>query len=146
MLPDNAVVRKLDITGTWRTLSDAVIDRDQRTLTLTLIDNDGVFDSDPTRGNIRDPIGIAVPVAADAAQPAPENAGGGGGGGGGCALRTGLRREGYDFSLVILMLMAGIYAGIVRRQGTKSLPATPPCRADGCGKTEKAERHATETA
>ncbi len=108
VLPDNAVVRKLGIAGTWRTVSDAVIDRDQRTLILTLVDNDGVFDSDPTIGNIGDPVGIAVPVAADAAQPAPA----GGGGGGGC-------------SLVILMLMAGICARIVRRQGTKSLPATP---------------------
>jgi hypothetical protein len=73
-------------------------------------------------------------------------AAGGGGGGGGCALRTDLRREGYDFSLVILMLIAGIYAGIARRQGIKSPPGTPPCRADDCGKTEKAERHVTETA
>ena len=101
-----------------------MIDRDQRTLTLTLtlVDNDGVFDLDSTSGNIGDPVGIAVPVAADAAQPAPENAGGGGGG---CALRTDLQWERYDFSLVILMLMAGIYAGIARRRRIKGPHATP---------------------
>lgn len=60
-------VRKLSATG-WQTLDSAEIDRDRHTLTLHLVDNDD-FDLDPAIGMIRDPVGIAEPVA--------ENSGGG---------------------------------------------------------------------
>ncbi len=69
VIPTDAVVRKLDNTGTWRTLasspslveSTGVIDPINKTITLTLLDND-VFDSNPAVGEIRDPVALAIPV------------------------------------------------------------------------------------
>ncbi len=95
----NAVIRKLDNKGVWRTLgsvpnsleSTGVIDRSAKTITLVLRDNDR-FDTDPAVGRISDPVAIAVPkVAAEesiAARPAS--------GGGAVAL----------FGLAALMLVA----------------------------------------
>ena len=67
-IPSNAVVRKLDNTGVWRTMnstddpdiSSAVIDIAAKTIALTLRDND-VFDSNPALNVIRDPVALAVP-------------------------------------------------------------------------------------
>ena len=67
-IPVDAVVRKLDNTGNWRTLasspsiteSTGVIDPVNKTITLTLLDND-VFDSNPADGVIRDPVALAIP-------------------------------------------------------------------------------------
>jgi len=63
----DAVIRKLDVTGTWQILpsepspveSRGVIDPIEKTLTLTLRDNDR-FDTNPELGVIRDPVAIAV--------------------------------------------------------------------------------------
>ncbi len=60
-LPDNLEVRKYGSAG-WRTLTDAVIDRVNRTITLHLVDNDDV-DLDPRIGIIRDPVGLTVPAS-----------------------------------------------------------------------------------
>jgi hypothetical protein len=86
-----------------------------------------------------DSDGDGVPDALEIGDP--DNAAGGGGG---CVLRTDLRRERYDFMLIILILMAGISARTARRRRIKS-PQPLPYRADGCGKTEK-EARTTETA
>lgn len=102
-LPENAVVRKLDITGVWRTATTAFIDRDARTVTLTLFDNDGVFDTDSARGIIGDPIGIAVPVAVSA-PAAPSDTGGGGG----CVMQPGSRQGGTDPWFVVVLVVAGL--------------------------------------
>ena len=72
-IPTNAVVRKLDITGNWRTvpsvsdgtISTAVVDEDLKTITLTLVDND-IFDLNPTVGEIDDPIALGIPVNEEA--------------------------------------------------------------------------------
>jgi len=69
VIPADAVVRKLDNTGAWRTLasspslveSTGVIDPINKTITLTLLDND-VFDSNPAPGEIRDPVALAIPA------------------------------------------------------------------------------------
>ena len=75
----SAVVRKLDLFGEWRTLSStqpvdpidgttpivatwAAVDTVNRTITLHLVDNDGVFDRNPAVGVIDDPVTLAVPV------------------------------------------------------------------------------------
>jgi len=71
-IPADAVVRKLDNDGVWQTLSSApsptmssgVIDPINKTITLTLLDND-VFDSNATIGEIRDPVALAIPESAD---------------------------------------------------------------------------------
>ncbi len=68
----DAVIRKLDVTGTWQILpsepsaieSRGVINLVDKTLTLTLRDNDR-FDTNPALGVIRDPVAIAVPKSAD---------------------------------------------------------------------------------
>ena len=87
-IPVNAVVRKLDTTGTWRTLgstinttiSSAVINGIDKTITLNLIDND-VFDSNPATGVIRDPIALAIPdtegIASQNGTPPPQTNTGG---------------------------------------------------------------------
>ena len=62
-----AVVRKIDTTGTWQTLgssldptvSSAEIDAVAKTITLTLRDND-IFDSNPQVGVISDPIAVGL--------------------------------------------------------------------------------------
>ncbi len=74
VIPENAKVRKLDNTGVWQTVSSvasvntssAVLDRMNKTITLTLVDND-IFDLNPELGIINDPvaIGVAVTDAAD---------------------------------------------------------------------------------
>ncbi len=74
-IPADAEVRKMDVTGTWRTLgagpsavvSTAVIDTVLKTITLTLRDND-MFDLNAAVGVIDDPIAIGVPVAAPTGQ------------------------------------------------------------------------------
>ena len=66
-IADNAVVRKLDNTGTWQTLTNVVntefsyaqIDTTNKTITLTLIDNDK-FDLNPETGIINDPVAIGI--------------------------------------------------------------------------------------
>ena len=75
-IPADAIVRKLDINDVWRTVDDAVIDRNAKTLTFTLLDNDGVFDLNPAVGVIRDPVGIATPVSSSSSD---ESSSGGGG-------------------------------------------------------------------
>lgn len=72
-IPADAVVRKMDKTGIWRTLESeaapgsltytAVIDRVAKTITLTLYDNDILFDRNPAVGVIDDPVALAVPVS-----------------------------------------------------------------------------------
>jgi len=65
----NAVVRKLDNNDTWQTLAatgdgtvtTAVIDAANKTITMVLVDND-IFDRDPTVGVIYDPMALSVPV------------------------------------------------------------------------------------
>ena len=102
-LPASTVIRKLDNGGTWRTVNNALIDLNQRSFTLTLTDNDGVFDTDPAIGTIADPVGIAVAVAV--AQPA-----GSGGGGGGCTLvATGTAALDPVFPLSLLVAAGGLY-------------------------------------
>ncbi|MGB5473553.1 MAG: Calx-beta domain-containing protein, partial [Gammaproteobacteria bacterium] len=102
-LPANTVIRKLDVSGTWRTVNNALIDLNQRSFTLTLTDNDGVFDTDPAIGTIADPVGIAVAVAA--VQPA-----GSGGGGGGCTLvATATTSLDPVFPLSLLVAAGGLY-------------------------------------
>jgi hypothetical protein len=72
VISPDAVIRKLDVTGTWRTLqsepsatvSTGVIDPVANTLTLILRDND-MFDTNPQLGVIRDPVAIAVSKAVD---------------------------------------------------------------------------------
>ncbi len=105
-LPDNAVVRKPDTAGAWRTVADAVIDRVQRRITLTLVDNDGVFDTDPAVGIILDPVGIAVPVVPAAVAPTPAADSGGGGG---CVLRVESRPAVYDPAFGFMLLLAALY-------------------------------------
>ncbi|TCK18190.1 VCBS repeat protein [Thiogranum longum] len=96
VIPDNAVVRKLNVSNQWQTLgaTAAVIDRVANTITLTLTDNDAVFDLDNTAGIIRDPVGVAVPVPS------------GGGGGGGCSLSAVPGRTGFDPMLPLLTLFS----------------------------------------
>lgn len=89
-IADDAVVRKLDNTGVWRTLqsepspnvSTGSINPVAGTLTLILRDND-MFDLDPTVGVIMDPVAIAVPVEVleDENEVAEETPMAGGGGG-----------------------------------------------------------------
>jgi hypothetical protein len=105
VLPDNAVVRKLDVAGSWQTVGNAGIDRVKRSITLLLVDNDGVFDADDRIGMIRDPVGIGLPVS-NAALPASDV---GGGGGGGCVLRTESSWRGYDPWAMIVVLVAAAY-------------------------------------
>ena len=57
-IPENTIIRKLDINDSWQTFQSAVFDIDSNKVTLTLTDNDN-FDRDPTVGVIRDPFGIA---------------------------------------------------------------------------------------
>jgi hypothetical protein len=91
-IPADAIVRKLDINDIWRTVENAVIDRNARTLTFTLQDNDGVFDLNPAVGVIRDPVGIATPVSS-------ASSGGSGGGGGGA----------FGYFMSLLMLLRGLF-------------------------------------
>lgn len=71
VIPAGAVIRKLDRTGVWRTLSEdpsplestGKIDRTAKTITLLLRDNDR-FDTDLRDGFISDPVALAVPAAA----------------------------------------------------------------------------------
>ncbi len=79
----DAVVRKLDLFGQWRTLASsqpldpltgnpivatwAQLDVASRTVTLHLADNDGVFDRNPAVGVIDDPVTLAVPKVVDEA-------------------------------------------------------------------------------
>ncbi len=71
-----AVVRKIDNTGTWQTLgsvidptvSSAVIDPIAKTITLTLRDND-IFDGNPQIGVISDPIAIGFSASATPVEP-----------------------------------------------------------------------------
>jgi serine protease len=83
-LPDNAVVRKMDVDGLWQTVPGSVIDAANNSITLTLTDNDA-FDLDPTVGVIRDPLGVATAaaVATDSLASSYPAAGAGQGGGGG---------------------------------------------------------------
>ncbi len=68
VIDTNAVIRKLDNTGTWRTLQSdpnpnittGTLDPAAKTLTLVLRDND-MFDLNPVVGVILDPVAIAVP-------------------------------------------------------------------------------------
>ena len=71
-IPVNAEVRKLDNTGVWQTVSNtasvntssAILDRVNKTIKLTLIDND-IFDLNPEVGIINDPVALAfVPTVA----------------------------------------------------------------------------------
>lgn len=72
-IPADAVVRKLDKTGVWRTLesgsnpavSTATLDPVNRTITLVLRDND-MFDLDPAVGSISDPVALGVESASAA--------------------------------------------------------------------------------
>lgn len=113
VLPDNAVVRKLDIAGSWQTVGAATIDRVNRSITLTLVDNDGLFDVDSRGGVIGDPVGIGLPVSSASATPTDS----GGGGGGGCVLRPEGLGRGYDPWAVITVLVAAAYLLRARRQG-----------------------------
>ncbi len=80
-IPADAVVRKLDKNGEWRTLASeaaagslaytAVIDSVAKTITLTLYDNDNVFDRNPAVGIIDDPVALAVPVSRAQTTPEP---------------------------------------------------------------------------
>ena len=107
VIPTNAVVRKLNASNQWQTLTTgAVIDRIANTITLTLTDNDGVFDLDNTVGLIRDPVGVAVPVATAS----------GGGGGGGCSLNADPRRAGFDPILPLMALASMLYLRRQRKQ------------------------------
>ena len=85
----NAVIRKLDKTGVWRTLqgdpnpnvnvTTGTIDTAAKTLTLVLQDND-IFDLDPSVGSISDPVAVAVPrqmTMSDDANVSSESSGGG---------------------------------------------------------------------
>jgi hypothetical protein len=107
-IPSNAVVRKLGVGDQWRTLDSgvAVIDRDNRTITLTLTDNDGVHDRADAAGIIRDPVGLAV----------PESTSSGGGGGGGCSLSTASRQSKIDPMLPLLALLGLLYLRRTRRR------------------------------
>ena len=107
VIPTNAVVRKLSVGNQWQTLGTAVIDRNSNSITLTLADNDGVFDLDNTAGVIRDPVGVAVPVPV---------ASSGGGGGGGCNLSADPRRAGFDPILPLLALVSLLYLRRKRKQ------------------------------
>jgi len=68
VISPDAVLRKLDNTGTWQTLastpspnvSTGTINHADGTITLILRDND-IFDLDPNPGVIMDPVAIAVP-------------------------------------------------------------------------------------
>ncbi len=95
VIPANAMVRKLTTGNQWQPFATAVIDRTANTITLTLTDNDGVFDLDNTAGIIRDPVGLAVPAAVASS----------GGGGGGCSLGAVPRRAGFDPILPLLILV-----------------------------------------
>jgi len=59
-IPEDVVVRKLTTSDTWEDFPSATLDREARTLTLTLVDNDR-FDHDRSVGVIRDPVGLGVP-------------------------------------------------------------------------------------
>ncbi|USF87813.1 Ig-like domain-containing protein [Candidatus Endoriftia persephone] len=61
-IPQDTIVRKLDSSDTWQTFTAAVIDHTERTITMTLTDNDA-FDRDGRSGIIRDPWGLAVTTA-----------------------------------------------------------------------------------
>lgn len=87
-ISSNAVIRKLDNKGVWRTLSSlpnplettGTIDPIAKTITLMLRDNDR-FDTNPAVGAISDPVAIAVPKAAatdDAVVGGGTSSGGGG--------------------------------------------------------------------
>jgi hypothetical protein len=106
VIPTNAVVRKLSTGNLWRTFTTAVIDRTANTITLTLTDNDGVFDLDATAGIIRDPVGVAVPVTVASS----------GGGGGGCSLNADPRRAGFDPILPLMALASMLYLRRQRKQ------------------------------
>lgn len=88
-IPANAVVRKLDKTGVWRTLesgpsatvSTATLDLVNRTITLTLRDND-IFDLDPTIGAITDPVAVGVDSASSSNGSSTSSSSESGGGGG----------------------------------------------------------------
>jgi hypothetical protein len=84
-------------------VSNALIDRDLRSFSVTLFDNDGVFDSDPAIGTIADPVGIAVLTPAT---PTTSE----GGGGGGCVLYA-TRAASSDpvFPLSILVAAGAVY-------------------------------------
>ncbi len=82
-IPADAVIRKLDIRNEWRTLpavaygdytSTAVIDNVNKTVTLKLYDNDGIFDRNPVAGIIDDPVALAVPYVKSATPPPEEEA------------------------------------------------------------------------
>ncbi len=70
-IPENVQIRKLDNSGNWSTLrrpsfggaprSTGEFDPINKTITLTLIDNDE-FDLNPTVGIIRDPVALGVPI------------------------------------------------------------------------------------
>jgi hypothetical protein len=61
-IPQDTIVRKLDSSDTWQTFTAAVIDHTERTITMTLTDNDA-FDRDGRSGIIRDPWGLGVATA-----------------------------------------------------------------------------------
>ncbi|MDZ4262072.1 MAG: choice-of-anchor Q domain-containing protein [Pseudomonadota bacterium] len=84
----DAVIRKLDKTGVWRTLgagpdtavTTGTIDVAANTITLVLRDND-IFDTDPALGSITDPVAIGVTKRATAnsqVSGATSSSGGGG--------------------------------------------------------------------
>ena len=127
-LPDNAVVRKPDAAGNWRTVTNAVIDRVQRSIVLTLVDNDGVFDADPATGIIHDPVGIAVPVAvvdSGIEVPVAVTDSSSGGGGGGCVLRVAGRQGVCDPLFGFVILLAVVY---LRRSGSGRAGVTSTLR------------------
>jgi CSLREA domain-containing protein len=82
----NAVIRKLDNTGVWRTLgtgpnpteTTGTINAAARTITLVLRDNDR-FDTNLALGAITDPVAIAVPSNAVATDDSTASSSGGGG-------------------------------------------------------------------
>jgi hypothetical protein len=109
VIPATGVVRKLGVGDLWRTLDSglAVIDRDNVTITLLLTDDDQVHDLDDRAGIIRDPVGLAVPVAVSVA--APGDAAGGDGGGGGCSYGPAPRRAGIGVTLPLLLVVSLLY-------------------------------------
>jgi CSLREA domain-containing protein len=87
IISPDAVIRKLDNKGVWRTLDSipnplettGTINVAAKTITLMLRDNDR-FDTDPAVGSISDPVAIAEPRAAladDSASSASASSGGG---------------------------------------------------------------------
>jgi len=67
--PSGSRIRKLDLTGQWRTLPTsgtgtyASINYPMKRITMRLFDNDGVYDSNPAVGIISDPFSLGVAIA-----------------------------------------------------------------------------------